>query len=69
MDCINNYVAYIKRQTIKKKGVKTNLAVVKQYLKRMSGYILRVHKDVLNSLDTPVGPSALQMLKYMHDND
>lgn len=29
METINNYVAYVKRQANKKKGVKTNLNVVK----------------------------------------
>lgn len=29
MDAINNYVTYMKRQATKKKGVKTNLNVVK----------------------------------------
>jgi hypothetical protein len=69
MDTINNYVALLKRQANKKKGVKTNLTVVKEYLKRFIGYIIRVHKDVLQALDQPVGPSASEILKYMHDNE
>lgn len=39
MNAINNYVAHAKRQANKKKGVKTNLNVVKEYLKRFSGFI------------------------------
>jgi hypothetical protein len=66
MESINNYVAYVKRQANKKKGVKTNLNVVKEYLKRFTGYIKRVHKNVLNTLDEPVGPTAIEMLRYMH---
>jgi hypothetical protein len=58
MDAINGYVAFMKRQALKKKGVKTNLTVVKEYLKRLTGYVMRVHKSVLDSLDEPVGPSA-----------
>ena len=30
---------------------------------------MRAHKNVLDTLDEPVGPSALEMLRYMHDND
>lgn len=59
----------MKRQASKKKGVKTNLNVVKQYLKRFLGFILRAHKGILKTLDEPVGPTAIQMLRYMHEND
>ena len=59
MDAINKYVAYMKRQANKKKGVKTNLNVVKQYLKRFLGFVLRAHKNVLKTLDEPVGPTAI----------
>lgn len=38
-------------------------------MKRFIGYILRVNKNVLNTLDEPVGPTATEMLKYMHEND
>jgi hypothetical protein len=69
MNSINNHVTFMKRQSLKKKGVKTNLTVVKEYLKRITGYILRVHRSVLDNLDEPVGPSAVEMLKYMHEND
>ena len=40
MEAINRHVAALKRQANKKKGVKTNLNVVKEYLKRFSGFIL-----------------------------
>lgn len=69
MDAINKYVSYMKRQASKKKGVKTNLNVVKEYLKRFLGFVLRTHKNVLKTLDQPVGPTAIQMLRYMHEND
>ena len=59
MDSINKYVAYMKRQVNKKKGVKTNLNVVKEYLKRFLGFILRGHRDILKTLDEPVGPTAI----------
>ena len=31
-------------------------------------FILGVHKDALNTLDEPVGPTAIEMLRYMHDS-
>ena len=76
MDSITNHVARIKRQATKKKGVRTNLNVVKEYLKRFVGYIYSnfslysgTHRNVLNTIDEPLGPTALEMLKYMHEND
>ena len=39
MDAINKYVAAMKRQANKKKGVKTNLNVIKEYIKRFTGFI------------------------------
>lgn len=53
----------------RKKGVKTNLNVVKDYLKRLCGYLLRTNKQLLNNLNVPMGPTAIEMLKYMHEND
>jgi len=40
MDTINGYIDKLKVQAKKKKGVKTNLNVVKDYLKRFCGFIL-----------------------------
>jgi hypothetical protein len=40
MEAINNYIEKLKVQGKKKKGVKTNLNVVKDYLKRFCGFIL-----------------------------
>ena len=45
--------------TKRKKGVKTNLNVVKDYLKRFCGYVLRTNKKVLANLNVPMGPTAL----------
>lgn len=53
----------------RKKGVKTNLNVVKDYLKRLCGYLLRTNKKLLGNINTPMGPTAIEMLKYMHEND
>lgn len=52
----------------RKKGIKTNINVVKDYLKRLCGYLLRTNKTTLSNLNTPMGPTALEMLKYMHEN-
>ena len=30
---------------------------------------LGVHKDALKTLDEPVGPTAIEMLRYMHDSE
>lgn len=43
MDCINLYIEKLKTQAKKKKGVKTNLNVVKDYLKRFCGYLLSTY--------------------------
>ena len=40
MDTINAYIEKLKTQAKKKKGVKTNLNVVKDYLKRFCGFII-----------------------------
>jgi hypothetical protein len=53
----------------RKKGVKTNLTVIKDYLKRFCGYILRTNKKVLGNVNVPMGPTATEMLRYMHEND
>jgi len=40
MKSVNGYVAQVQAQARKKKGVKTNLNVVKEYLKRFVSYLL-----------------------------
>lgn len=40
MNSINQFVQKEKAQSKKKKGVKTNLNVVKDYLKRFCGYLI-----------------------------
>ncbi len=53
----------------RKKGVKTNLNVIKDYLKSLCGYLLRTNKKMLANVNVPMGPTAIEMLKYMHEND
>lgn len=48
--------------------MKTNLNVVKDFLKRFCGYVLRTNRNTLSNLNFPMGPTALEMLKYMHEN-
>jgi hypothetical protein len=53
----------------RKKGIKTNLNVIKDYLKRFCGYVMRTHKKLLENVNCPMGPTAKEMLRYMHDGD
>jgi hypothetical protein len=59
MDSINRHVIKQHEMAKRKKGVKTNLNVVKDYLKRFCGYLLRTSKQVLNNMNVPMGPTAI----------
>ncbi len=41
MKSINGHIAKMKRQAKKNKGVRTNLNIVKEYLKRFQAFIYR----------------------------
>jgi hypothetical protein len=69
MNAINKHVAKQYELAKRKKGVKTNLNVVKDYLKRFCGYLVRTNRNVLDNLNVPMGPTAIEMLKYMHENE
>lgn len=69
MNTINKHVQKQYELAKRKKGVKTNLNVVKDYLKRFCGYLIRTNKNVLENVNVPMGPTAIEMLKYMHEND
>lgn len=69
MKAINAHVAKVQAQAKKKKGVKTSLNVVKEYLKRFVSYLLRTNRTCLSALASPMGPTALEMLRYMHEGD
>ncbi len=43
----------------RKKGIKTNLNVVKDYLKRFCGYLFRTNRTIMTNLDFPMGPTAI----------
>ena len=51
MKTVNSYIQKSKKQSTKKKGIKTNLTIVKEYLKRFTGFIIRAHKNVLKTID------------------
>lgn len=68
MDCINKFITKSYEMSKRKKGIKTNLNVVKDFLKRFCGYVLRTNRNTLSNLNFPMGPTALEMLKYMHEN-
>jgi hypothetical protein len=69
MALINKFMQKQSEMAKRKKGVKTNLNVVKDYLKRFCGYVLRTNKKVLANMNVPMGPTALEMLRYMHENE
>ena len=48
------------------KGIKTNIAASKEYLNVLSRYILQGRSNLKN-MSCPMGPSAIEMLKYMRD--
>ena len=69
MNSVNTHITRAKRQAKKNKGVRTNLNIVKEYLKRFQTFINRAHKDTLKNLNTSMGPTAYEMLRYMRDTD
>jgi len=57
----------------KPKGIKTNLTVVKEYLKRFISFVsstscltVGTSRQLMDRVCIPMGPSALEMLRYMH---
>ncbi len=60
------YINKAKRLKKIPKGIKTNIPASKDYLNALSNYILR-QKSGLKNLSHPMGPSAIEMLKYMRD--
>ena len=48
------------------KGIKTNIAASKDYLSRLSRYVINIDYGLKN-LSYPMGPSAIEMLRYMRD--
>lgn len=52
------------------KGVKTNLQTCKEYLIMLEEFVKADHKILFcKHIGVAMGPSALEMLKYMHDED
>lgn len=46
MKSINDHVNRVKNQAKKKKGVKTNLNVVKEYLKRFTAFLISTFASI-----------------------
>ena len=46
MKSVNRFVTRAQAQAKKKKGVKTNLNVVKEYLKRFSSFLLSIYSSI-----------------------
>ena len=59
MTSINNYITKQYEMSKRKKGVKTNLNVIKDYLKRFCGYVIRTNKKTLQNMNVPMGPTAI----------
>ena len=56
----------MRRQASKKKGVRTSLNIVKDYLKKFIAYIfsknsnnIENHQPILRTIDDPLGPTAM----------
>lgn len=60
------YIAKAKRLKRIPKGIKTGIAASKEYLKVLANFVMQ-QKNSLKSLSLPMGPSAVEMLKYMRD--
>lgn len=64
-----DYFTKAKKPPVKRnKGIKTNITIVKDYLKKFMGFLSRTNLVVMERVGIPMGPSALEMLKYMHYN-
>lgn len=63
-------VPKIKRapQKPKKYGFVTNLAEIKLFIEQICSYVLNEEPHVFKNLEKATGPSALEMLRYMHQS-
>jgi hypothetical protein len=52
----------------RKRGFPTDKREVESFLEGMVGYLRTCEQGVLLNLEVPTGPSALEMLKYMHES-
>lgn len=51
------------------RGIKSNLAAVKEYVKSLGDYVLDLETEPLKALEYPSGPTTKEMLKYMRFYD
>jgi len=54
--------------TKKKKGFPTDKKEIDHFLDSIIAYLLREEPRIFKNLEVPTGPSALEMLKYMHQS-
>ncbi len=65
--CIKRHMQKSEEQP-QKQGIKTNLNVCREFLKKFINYTLRVRPDCLDGLDQCMGPTSADMLRYMHSS-
>ena len=52
------------------KGIKTNVSVVKEYLKLVTEYIKKYYlNDFVHHINITLGPQPLEMLRFLHITD
>lgn len=52
----------------KKNGFSTNQAEIKGFLNEITSYLLNEEPHLFKNLERATGPSALEMLRYMHQS-
>lgn len=66
---VEGYVSKMREQSKRQKGFKTNSVAIKEYLTSFMNF-LKTRTDLIEeihkSLDMPMGPTTLEILRYMH---
>ena len=64
---IRNFVEKKKRFEAIPKGVKTTLNACKEYISTLAKLVVSDYEELfLKHIEVPMGPTAREMLKYMH---
>ncbi len=69
MKSIEKYLTGVRKRKKVKKGFKTSLDTCKVYLNNIKEFLDLNYADILKRLQSPMGPSAKEMLKFMRDYD
>lgn len=71
--CIDKYIKDLKRFNNVPKGIQTSLSAVRSFLDDLQTYIISNYQsnlencsEILNNLEHSMGPTAIEMLRYMH---